>query len=349
LADVLRRTPKQAAEELALQFSKAVTRDECARFVNVLMQLGNDATGHLRDMFLKRTVQESLQSLALLSRVDMPLLLSEIPSRLGLWNRQQQDTAVRMIAMAGSEARGELLMSMLDYLDPLILPLALDEIGFSGENLPALKLTELASGSGKAASVPYLQVKSIEALARLRMRSSEPLMTDILSARKFLSWTHPRELRVAAAQALEIMNPIHAAEVIPNCGLSQQELTLKPLEGTAMSWVRHRRYPRVSPDTALNAIAVTSKGKATVSLSALSLGGGLATKQNRMPLGTDAMLEMQVGMRTLRSRVLFHEVTGGISFEIADITLDERSRLRRLITNQISQMGTVQARVAAMA
>ena len=29
-----------------------------------------------------------------------------------------------MIAMAGSEARGELLLSMLDYLDPLILPLA---------------------------------------------------------------------------------------------------------------------------------------------------------------------------------------------------------------------------------
>ena len=51
--------------------------------MNVLMQLGNDATGHLRDMFLKRTVQESLQSLALLSRIDMPLLLSEIPSRLG--------------------------------------------------------------------------------------------------------------------------------------------------------------------------------------------------------------------------------------------------------------------------
>ena len=114
LADVLRRTPKPAAEELALQFSKALTKEECTRFVNVLMQLGNDATGHLRDMFLKRTVQESLQSLALLSRIDMPLLLSEIPSRMGLWNRQQQDTAVRMIAMAGSEARGELLMSMLD-------------------------------------------------------------------------------------------------------------------------------------------------------------------------------------------------------------------------------------------
>jgi hypothetical protein len=54
-------------------------------------------------------------------------------------------------------------------------------------------------------------------------------------------------------------------------------------------------------------------------------------------------------MRTLRSHVLFHEVNGGISFEIADITLDERSRLRQLITKQISQMGTVQARAAAMA
>lgn len=349
LADVLRRTPKPAAEELALQFSKASTRDECARFVNVLMQLGNDATGHLRDMFLKRTVQESLQSLALLSRVDMPLLLSEIPSRLGLWNRQQQDTAVRMIAMSGSDARGELLMTMMDYLDPLILPLALDEVGFSGENLPAAKLTDLASGSGKAASAPYLRVKALEALARLRMRSAEPLVTEILSARKFVSWTNPRELRVAAAQALEVLNPIRASEVLPRSGLSQQELTMRPLDGTAKSWVRQRRYPRVSPETALNATAVSSKGKTAVSLSALSLGGGLALRQNKLPLGTDAMLEMQIGMRTLRSRVMFHEVTGGISFEIADITLDERSRLRRLISSQISQMGMVQARAAAMA
>ncbi len=349
LADVLRRTPKAAAEEVALQFSKAATRDECGRFVNVLMQLGNDATGHLRDMFLKRTVQESLQSLALLSRIDMPLLLSEIPSRLGLWNRQQQDTAVRMIAMAGSEARGELLLTMLDYLDPLILPLAIDEIGFSGENLPATKLTELASGSGKATSAPYLRVKAIEALSRLRMRSAEPLVTDILSARKFLSWMNPRELRVAAAQALEKLNPVRASEIVPKSGLSQQDLTIRPLEGTAKAWVRQRRYPRVSPETALNAVAVSSKGKAPISLSALSLGGGLAVKQNRLPLGADAVLEMQVGMRTLRSRVLFHEVPGGISFEIADITLDERTRLRRLISSQMSQLGTVQARATAMA
>ncbi len=349
LADVLRRTPKAAAEEVAQQFAKASTRDECGRFVNVLMQLGNDATGHLRDMFLKRTVQESLQSLALLSRIDMPLLLSEIPSRLGLWNRQQQDTAVRMIAMAGSEARGELLLTMLDYLDPLILPLAIDEIGFSGENLPATKLTELASGSGKAASAPYLRVKAIEALARLRMRSAEPLVTDILSARKFLAWMNPRELRVAAAQALEKLNPVRASEIVPKSGLSQHDLTIRPLDGTAKAWVRQRRYPRVSPETALNAMAVSSKGKAAISLSALSLGGGLAVKQNRVQLGTDAVLEMQVGMRTLRSRVLFHEVPGGISFEIADITLDERTRLRRLISTQMSQSGTVQARAAAMA
>lgn len=349
LVDVLRRSPKPAAEELALQFSKSVTRDECSRFVNVLMHLGDDGADHLRDMFLKRTPQESLQALAILSRVDMPLLLTELPGRLGVWNRQQQDTAVRMIAMAGSEARGELLLAMLDYLDPLLLPEALDEIGFSGENLPAAKLTDLASGSGKAHSVPYLRVKAIEAISRLRMRSAEPLLTEILSGRKLLSWLNPRELRVAAAQALEKLSPARASEILPRCGLSQQELTIRPLEGTAKSWVRQRRYPRVSPDRALNATAVSAKGKAQLSLSALSLGGGLAVKQNRTPLLGDAVLEMQVGMRTLRSRVIFHDVNGGVSFEIADITLDERFRLRRLISNHMSQLDLVHAGAAALA
>ncbi|HLH08413.1 MAG TPA: hypothetical protein VKW78_14330 [Terriglobales bacterium] len=349
LAGVLRRTPKAAAEELALQFSKSVTRDECARFVNVLMQLGNDAIAHLRDMFLKGSPQESQQAIALLSRVDMPLLLTELPRRLGMWNRQQQDNAVRLIAMAGSEARGELLMGMLDYLDPLILPVALDEVGFSGENLPALKLTEMASGGGKATSVPYLRIKAIEALARLRMRSAEPLVSEIVAARKFLSWTYPRELRVAAAQALEALNPVRASQIIPSCGLSSQELTIRPLDATAKTWVRQRRYPRVQPETALKAIAVSAKGKTAMALSALSLGGGLAVKQNRSPLGADAVLEMQVGLRTLRSHVIFHDVVGGVSFEIADISLDERSRLRKLISSQIAQSNTVQARAAAMA
>ena len=90
------------------------------------------------------------------------------------------------------------------------------------------KLTDTSIGRWKSHfSSLSSQVKSIEALARLRMRSAEPLMTEIVSARKFLSWMHPRELRVAAAQALEMLNPIRAAEVIPKSGLSQQDLTMQ--------------------------------------------------------------------------------------------------------------------------
>ena len=40
-------------------------------------------------------------------------------------------------------------------------------------------------------------------------------------------------------------------------------------------------------------------------------------------------------LRQLKSRVLIREAQAGVMFEIADIGMDERSRLRKLIASQM--------------
>ena len=145
-----------------------------------------------------------------------------------------------------------------------------------------------------------------------------------------------RELRVAAMQALQKINPDHAHALMPKSGLDVNELEIRPLEASDSNWVRQRRYQRVVPGKSIMATAITAKGNCPVALERISLGGGLATRTGRTQFGSEATLEMNLGpLRGLKSRVLIREAQAGVMFEIADIGMDERSRLRKLIASQM--------------
>ncbi|HUN90129.1 MAG TPA: hypothetical protein VMU28_15120, partial [Terriglobales bacterium] len=101
------------------------------------------------------------------------------------------------------------------------------------------------------------------------------------------------------------------------------------------NWLRQRRYARVVPTTPITASTITHKGKCQISLERISLGGGLASRNGRNQAGNEATLEMWMGFRPIRSRVLIRESQAGMMFEIADIGLEERGKLRKLIAAQM--------------
>jgi hypothetical protein len=261
--------------------------------------------------------------------------MNELPCRIGDWGRQQQDSVVRQIAASGSPHRAQLLLQLIEGLDPLIIPEAIDEISLGGENTPAEQLMELAYGSGAAITSPYVQLKAVEALGRLRTAGAESQLSELLMHRTLLGWVNPRELRVTAMQALQRVNPEVASSLMQRSGLTDTELKIGPLDGGDTNWVRQRRYARVVPNGPISAATITSKGKCNLALERLSLGGGFASRNGRAQVGTEAMLEMQLGLRSIRSRVLIREAQAGMMFEIADISLDERSKLRKLIAAQM--------------
>jgi hypothetical protein len=335
LVDVLRRTPGAAAEEIASQFARCSTKPEAERYVELTHQVGDSAIEHLKNLLLSRSASEGIIGVGLLARFDMELLLNELPYRVRGWSRQQQDSAVRQIAASNADLRGELLLALLDQLDTLIVPEAIDEIGLAGNPAPALPLLDLAEGKHAAEGSPYVQLKSVEAIGRLRIAGAEDMLIELVSRKSLMGFSHPRELRVAAMQALQRINPDRARHLMLKAGLDDHDLNIRPLDPGETDWIRQRRYQRVVPGSTITATAVTAKGRTSVALERISLGGGLAVRSGRGQFGTEAILEMQTGLRHLRSRVLIREAQAGVTFEIADIGLEERGRLRKLIAAQM--------------
>ena len=63
----------------------------------------------------------------------MQTLLELLPGRLPEWNRFYHDIVVRQIAYGAALDRGRTLVELLEILDSLVLPQAIDEIGMSGD------------------------------------------------------------------------------------------------------------------------------------------------------------------------------------------------------------------------
>ena len=175
----------------------------------------------------------------------------------------------------------------------------------------------------------------MEAVGRLKIEGSETQLSVLVLHRSVFGWAESRELRIAAMQALQRVNPNRAKLLMLRAGLEDEELLIRPLEAGENNWVRHRRYPRVVPNGHVQAIANMSKGKTPVSLQWISLGGGFACRQGRGQFGSEAMLEIQTGFRPIKGKVLIRETNSGMIFEIADMDLDERGKLRRFISAQM--------------
>lgn len=335
LVDVLRRSPAAAAEEIANQFNRCTTRQVAENYMELLEKVGAPAIEHLQELLTNRQGSEAILGIGLLSRFEPQMLVDQLPGRLNTFARQHQDSIVRQIASAGAPHRGQLLLHLIDSLDPMILPEAIDEISLNGCEASYPALLELARGEGAAKSSKYAQLKAIEAVGRLAIPGAETQLSVLLIHRTMFGYAEPRELRVAAMQALQKINPERARLLMVRSGLEDWELDLRPLEPTQTKWVRQRRYPRVVPSGHISATAIMAKGKSPIALESVSLGGGFASRQGRGQFGSEALLEMQTGFRPIRSRVLIREGAAGMCFEIADIDMDERSKLRKFIAAQM--------------
>jgi len=340
LVELLQQNRRAAVEEMAVLFSRSSRRKECERLVEMARQLGPEAIGRLRELLRARPAHEAIATLGLLAHLDATALLEWLPRRLPEWSRSQHDAVVRQIAASGVADRARVLMMMLDQLDPAVVPEVIDEIGMSGDLSAGAPLQKIAQGDLPTKASPYLQVKAIEALTRLRDMNSLPLLRVLLQSRSLFGWKQPREIRVVAAQALAKLDPEFLKDYLPQSGLSPAELEVAPLDPQAETeWVRQRRYPRIVPEINLNATALTERGRYPLHIKTLSLGGGLGARDGRSSLGMEAVLDLQLGLRHLRPQVWMREVDArNVSFEIVNIDLEDRAKLRKLLADQMQRV-----------
>ena len=144
-------------------------------------------------------------------------------------------------------------------------------------------------------------------------------------------------MRIAAAQALSKTDPRYSSQILSDSGMEPAELAIAPLDmAPACPWVRQRRYERMVLAKSVPATIGSSWGKSKILIRELSLGGGMGTKDDTLRVGSEAELDIQVGMRHIRGKVLLRRsrVTE-VGFEFVDTDLESRHRLRHLLMDSL--------------
>jgi hypothetical protein len=179
----------------------------------------------------------------------------------------------------------------------------------------------------------FTRIKAIEAAGRLRASAASPLLQQVLEAKQVWRWAYHAELRIAAAQALQKIEPALALEKIAASGLDRRELVLEPIDPEPNAPViRQRRYARLKLSKHIPATTTNLRGNLRLSVGELNMGGGIGAAHRHLAPGSLLTLKLSQGVRAIRAQVIVRGARPqAMAFEIVDIDLDDRSRMRKML------------------
>jgi hypothetical protein len=273
-----------------------------------------------------------------MSRLDFSSIERWVPERLADWPRQAQDRVLHLVSAGGAPECGGLLTKMLPKFDPILQALAIDEIGLSKDARCITAMLHLAEGDTARAGEPFLRLKAVEALGRLKAQESVEILRGIGESRHMFHWTYPVELRLAAVQSLAKIDSFWAKEFLPRSGFSAFDLSLAPLDSPPNAkYFRRRRYPRLHLAQPIPAIATAGPHSYRLEIRGLSLNGGIAVGAKQLQPGTLVSMQIGAGKRPIRAQVLMRDARAQeLGFEFADMDLEDRARLRKLLLDDRS-------------
>jgi hypothetical protein len=339
LTNVLKMLPQTAMEQLSMRFNRCSLREDAEHISNLAADLGEEGLQYLRSTVRGGPITEAVEMAGLLSKLDPDAVEVFLPSRMKDFPRTSQDRIVRQISASGAPGRCRILLELLDHVDPLIMPLVIDEVGVTSDREALGRLLTIVDGDLPVGSGAFLQVKALEALGRIHAPESINTLKRIVEAKRMFGWQHAQELRVAALQALLQLEPAWAREFAAKSGIDREELALAPLDVLLNSkFVRQRRHTRVRLHKPVTAVSTNLKETCRLEIKTASLSGGIATISRHLAPGTHVQLKLQLGLRNVQATALMRDYRAqDMAFEIVDMSLDERSKYRRLLADSHSQ------------
>jgi hypothetical protein len=346
LTNVLKLLPQTAMEQLSSRFNRCTLREDAEHVANLASDLGEEGLQYLRSTVRGAPIAEAVDMVGLLCKLDSQAAEVFLPGRMKDFPRTAQDRIIRQISGSAAPGRCRILLALLDHVDPMVMPLLVDEIGVTSDREALGRLLTLADGDLPVGGGPYLRVKAIEALGRIHAQESVATLKRIVEAKKMFGWVHAQELRIAALQALEQLDPEWAREFLPKSGLEKEDLALAPLEVVPnCKFVRQRRHTRVRLHKPVTAFSMNLKENCRMEIKTASLAGGVATIDRHLAPGTQVQLKLQLGLRNLQATALLRDYRAqDMAFEIIDMNLEERGKYRRLLADHLSHSaGSVEA------
>jgi hypothetical protein len=330
LSDILALKPKATLHYVTNRFGHSGFREDCELLADVVRGLGDEAVHHLTEILQTASAIEAVEVLGLLGQLDPDTVARVLPVRLAQWPRSMHDRCVRQLSPVPPQSRALLLLAILNSLDVLIRPLALDEISMTGSPESIPKLLDIAASDGISG---YIRLKAVEALGRLRASAANPVLQTILEARQVWRWQYPSELRVAAAQALLRIDPVVAMGKITAAGFEKQDLVLEPIDPeTNSSVIRQRRYARLKLSRNLILTTTNLRENFRLNVPELNLGGGIGAGERHLAPGTLIGLKLTQGVRTIKAQAIVRGARPqAMAFEFVDMELEDRARLRKIL------------------
>ena len=330
LPEILALMPQATLQYLTNRFGHCGFREDCELLGNMARALGDDATHRLIETLQTAPAPEAAEVIGLLSQLDPDAVEKFLPGRLEQWPRAAHDRTVRQLSSVPAEQRARLLVALYNFLDAMIRPLAIDEMGMTGRPECITKLMQLVDDDQTPG---FARVKATEALGRLRATRAGNSLERILDAKQLWRWTYPSELRIAAAQALILINPPLGTQKVTSCGIDHKDLALGPTDPEPnASVIRQRRYARLK--LSRNVIMTTTNLRENFKLSIpeLNLGGGIGSGERNLPPGSIVVLKISSGVRAIKAQAIVRGARPqALAFEFVEMDLEERARLRKLL------------------
>jgi len=330
MVEILALMPKTTLHYVTNRFGHCGFREDCELLGEIVHALGEEATNRLLEALQTAPAAEAAETVGLLTQLAPEAVAKILPVRLSQWPRSAHDRAIRQLSSAPVDSRAHLLVELYDSLDPMIRPLAIDEMGMSGHHVCISKLIELAQDG----TIPgFTRLKAIEALGRLRATAASQLLQHIMESRQLWRYSHHDELRIAAAQALMRIDAPLALEKLAPSGLDRKDLTLEPTDPDPnASVIRQRRYARLKLSRNLAAASTNLRENIRLAIPELNLGGGVGAGDRHLAPGSMLTLRFSQGVRSIKAQAVVRGARPqAMAFEFVDMELDERARLRKLL------------------
>ena len=328
--EILLLMPQATLHYLTTRFGHCGFRDDCELLGDMARGLGEDAVGRMLETLQTAPAAEAVEVIGMLSQLAPDKVEEILPPRLEQWPRTAHDRAVRQLSSVPAEERVRLLLVMYDFLDVLIRPLAIDELGMTGRPECIARLMRVVD-DGQATG--YVRVKAIEALGRLRATPAIEQLQKIIDAKQLWRWANESELRIAAAQALLLIDPSVGTEKVASGGIAHEDLALEPTDPEPNSSViRQRRYARLKLSRNVTVMTTNLRENFKLTVPELNLGGGIGSGERHLAPGSLLTLKISSGVRNIKAQAIVRGARPqAMAFEFIEMDLEERSRLRKML------------------
>ena len=121
-------------------------RDDAEHVANLAADLGEEAVQYLRSTVRGGPIAEAVEMTGLLSKLDPQSVMVYLPGRIKDFPRTSQDRVIRQVSGSGAPRRCQIMLELLDHVDPLVMSLVIDEIGVAADREALGKLLTIADG-----------------------------------------------------------------------------------------------------------------------------------------------------------------------------------------------------------